>query len=62
MWKLVYHAELDIIQLFNVVSDPFEKINMLEEKPALAKRLQQDLIDYLGVVEGKTYHLIENKH
>lgn len=61
-WKLVYLAELDIIQLFNVVSDPSEKINMIEEKPVLARELQQELIEYIEFVEGKTYHLIMDMH
>jgi hypothetical protein len=54
-WKLVYLAELDLLQLFNVVTDPTEKINLLEENPALANELQQELIEYLEIVEGKTY-------
>ena len=61
-WKLVYLAELDLIQLFNVVSDPSEKTNMFEEKPVLASELQQELVEYLEFVEGKTYHLITDKH
>jgi arylsulfatase A-like enzyme len=54
-WKLVYLAELDVLQLFNVVTDPSEKANVLEENPALANELQQELIEYLKIVEGKTY-------
>ncbi|MDX2453832.1 sulfatase-like hydrolase/transferase, partial [Desulfosarcina sp.] len=34
-WKLVYFAEFDLLQLFNVTNDPEEKINLLTEEPAL---------------------------
>ncbi len=55
-WKLVYFAELDLLQLFNVVQDPLEKENLLHEYPSLAATMEQDLLDYLGKVEGKNYH------
>jgi len=56
-WKLVYFAELDLLQLFNVVTDPAEKNNLLNEEPELAALLQKKLFDYLKTVEGKTYYL-----
>jgi hypothetical protein len=54
-WKFIYFAELDLIQLFNVVEDPLEKKNLVEEKPELAAELEQQLLGYLKRVEGKTY-------
>jgi arylsulfatase A-like enzyme len=54
-WKFIYFAELDLIQLFNVVEDPLEKKNLVEEKPQLAAELEQQLLSYLKRVEGKTY-------
>jgi arylsulfatase A-like enzyme len=54
-WKLIYLAELDLMQLFNVVKDPLEKNNLLAEEPELAAELAQKLLDYLKAVEGKTY-------
>ncbi len=54
-WKLIYFAELDLLQLFNVVEDPMETQNLIEEKPRLAAELEQKLLDYLKQVEGKTY-------
>jgi glucan phosphoethanolaminetransferase (alkaline phosphatase superfamily) len=54
-WKLVYFAELDLLQLFNVLKDPLEKKNRLNERPYLAATMEQDLVDYLGKVEGRTY-------
>jgi glucan phosphoethanolaminetransferase (alkaline phosphatase superfamily) len=54
-WKLVYFAELDLLQLFNVIQDPLEKKNLLNERPFLAAEMEKDLIDYLGKVEGRTY-------
>ena len=54
-WKLVYLAELDLLQLFNVVSDPREKQNLVNEEPDLAAKLENSLLEYLKVVEGKTY-------
>ena len=60
-WKLVYFAELDLLQLFNVVKDPLEKNNLLAEEPELAAELAQELLDYLKAVEGKTYRSILSK-
>jgi len=60
-WKLVYLAELDLLQLFNVVTDPSEKTNLLAEKPALATELEKELLKYLKTVEGKTYRPIFSK-
>jgi len=54
-WKLVYFAELDLLQLFNVVTDPGEKNNLLNEEPELAMQLEKRLFDYLYKVEGRTY-------
>ena len=54
-WKLVYFAELDLLQLFNVLEDPMEKKNWLNERPSLAVKMEQDLVDYLEKIEGKTY-------
>jgi arylsulfatase A-like enzyme len=61
-WKLVYFAELDLLQLFNVIEDPLEKNNRLNERPSLAADMEKDLLDYLGEVEGKTYRgLLSNR-
>jgi arylsulfatase A-like enzyme len=57
-WKLVYFAELDLLQLFNVVSDPKEKNNLLNEEPELAAQLEKSLFNYLKMVEGKTYRAL----
>lgn len=60
-WKLVYLAELDLLQLFNVANDPSEKNNLLEEESALAGELEDELLEYLKIVEGKTYRAIFSK-
>ena len=61
-WKLVYFAELDLLQLFNVVRDPEEKVNLLEEEHAMAAELERELLDYLAKVEGKSYRpLLSNR-
>ena len=60
-WKLIYFAELDLLQLFNVVKDPLEKNNLLTEEPELAAELAQELLEYLKTVEGKTYRSILSK-
>ena len=60
-WKLVFLAELDLLQLFNVIKDPAEKNNLLEEETGLAANLEQELLEYLESVEGKTYHSIFSK-
>jgi hypothetical protein len=54
-WKLIYFAELDLLELFNVKEDPTEKKNLIEEKPELAAELEHQLLGYLKQVEGKTY-------
>jgi arylsulfatase A-like enzyme len=54
-WKLIYFAELDLLQLFNVVRDPMERDNLIQDKPKLAAELERELFDYLESVEGKTY-------
>ena len=59
-WKLVYLAELDLLQLFNVIRDPGEKNNLLNEEPQLAAQLQKKLFDYLKKVEGKTYRALND--
>ncbi len=56
-WKLVYFAELDLLQLFNVLNDPAEENNLLEEERVLAAELAHELLAYLERVEGKTYRL-----
>jgi glucan phosphoethanolaminetransferase (alkaline phosphatase superfamily) len=60
-WKLIYFAELDLLQLFNVVKDPSEKNNLLAEEPELAAELEQELLKYLKTVEGKTYRPLLTK-
>ena len=57
-WKLVYFAELDLLQLFNVIQDPLEKNNLLQEETDLAADLEKELVDYLEKVEGKTYRAL----
>jgi len=60
-WKLVYFSELDLLQLFNVLNDPSEKNNLLDEEPQLAAELEQELLEYLETVEGKTYRSVLSK-
>jgi hypothetical protein len=55
---LVYFAELDLLQLFNVIEDPQEKKNMIAEEPELAAELERVLLDYLEMVEGKLMKII----
>jgi arylsulfatase A-like enzyme len=59
-WKLVYFAELDLLQLFNVVKDPLEKHNLIAEEPKLAADLEHTLLEYLKKVEGRTYWSVLN--
>jgi hypothetical protein len=55
-WKLVYFAELDLLQLFNTVQDPSEMTNRVQERPDLAAELERELLSYLERIEGKKYH------
>jgi arylsulfatase A-like enzyme len=61
-WKLVYFAELDLLQLFNTVKDPMEKNNLLQEEPELAAEMEKELLAYLEKVEGKTYRPLLSKN
>ncbi len=54
-WKLIYSADFDLLQLFDVVDDPRERRNLVRERPALAADLERELIDYLAKVEGRSY-------
>jgi hypothetical protein len=54
-WKLIYFAEMDLLQLFNTAEDPGETKNLLQERPALAAELERELLGYLERVEGKSY-------
>ena len=54
-WKLVYFAGLDLFQLFNVIQDPMERNNLIQEEPGLAREMGKELFDYLAKVEGVNY-------
>ncbi len=54
-WKLVYSADFDLLQLFNTVSDPRERTNLIQERPELAVELERELFGYLERVGGKSY-------
>jgi len=54
-WKLVYFPEFDVLQLFNIVADPQEKKNLLQEEPQVAAELERELLGYLKRVERKSY-------
>jgi len=54
-WKLIYFAELDLLQLFNTIEDPGETRNLLQERPGLAGELERELLRYLARIEGKDY-------
>jgi hypothetical protein len=54
-WKLVYFAELDLLQLFNTVEEPQEMVNLLQERPNIAAELERELLRYLEQVERKKY-------
>jgi len=54
-WKLIYFAELDLLQLFNTVEDPGETRSLLQERPELAAELERELLRYLARIEGKDY-------
>jgi len=60
-WKLVYFAEFDLIQLFNVVQDPAEETNLIDEEPVLAAELEKELFNYLRKTEGRDYRSVLSK-
>ncbi|MCI0484803.1 MAG: sulfatase-like hydrolase/transferase, partial [candidate division NC10 bacterium] len=60
-WKFVYAAEFDLLQLFDTVSDPGERRNLLQEEPEMAAALEWELFGYLARVEGRSYRaLLDN--
>ncbi len=54
-WKLIWSAEFDQVQLFDVAVDPGERRSLVQEEPALAAALERDLLPYVARVEGRTY-------
>jgi hypothetical protein len=38
-----------------VIEDPLEKNNLINEQPFLPAKMEKELLDCLGKVEGKTY-------
>ena len=60
-WKLVYSADLDVLQLFNVVSDPLERLNLVQERPLLAAEMESELMGYLKRVQDRTYRPVMSR-
>jgi arylsulfatase A-like enzyme len=60
-WKLVYSADLDVLQLFNVVRDPLEQHNLLQEHSRLAAEMESELMGYLKRVQGRTYRPVMSR-
>jgi hypothetical protein len=54
-WKLIYSADFDLLQLFDVVDDPRERRNLVRERQLLAVDLERELISYLAKAEGRSY-------
>jgi hypothetical protein len=54
-WKLIYSADFDLVQLYDVATDPHERRNLVQRRPALAAELERELVDYLAAVGGRTY-------
>jgi hypothetical protein len=54
-WKLIYSADFDLLQLFDVVDDPRERRNLVRERQLLAVDLERELINYLAKAEGRSY-------
>ncbi len=54
-WKLIWSADLERLQLFDLETDPDERRSLLQERPALAAALERDLLAYLARVEGRVF-------
>jgi hypothetical protein len=54
-FKLTWSAERDLVQLFDVATDPGERHNLVRARSALAAELERELLGYLARVEGRTY-------
>jgi hypothetical protein len=54
-WKLVYWADFDVLELFDIAADPGERRNLLQERPALAAELERELLEYVARVSGAVY-------
>jgi hypothetical protein len=57
-WKLVYFADFDVLQLFNIVRDPRERASLLQEEPELAAQMEGELLGYLEKAGGKLYRAL----
>ncbi|HEV8673074.1 MAG TPA: sulfatase-like hydrolase/transferase [Methylomirabilota bacterium] len=54
-WKLVYSADFDLLELFDLADDPAERRNRLAERPDVAAALERELFGYLFRVTGRSY-------
>jgi hypothetical protein len=49
-YKLIKTVEDSLVQLFDVVDDPGEKVDLLHRLPAVARRLELSLETYRDVI------------
>ena len=52
-WKLVVHPKQELVELFDIAADPYEKANLAEKHPAKVKELNE-LIDLHSSRDGQT--------
>lgn len=46
-WKFIYSMDSEERELYNILSDPLEQNNVINEEPAVAYQLEQKLFDWL---------------
>lgn len=51
-YKLIGEKELDSFELYDILNDPYEKNNIIDQKPEIAKELEIDLRTWLLSVEN----------
>ena len=52
-WKLIHYYEDNINELYDIESDPYEKINLADSNPKETNRLSKKLMDWLQEVNAR---------
>jgi HEAT repeat protein len=64
-WKLIVEPSLKLYELYNLKSDPLERVNMYDGKPALARELVQEIqvwLDGLAKAENEAETALNMGH
>lgn len=52
-WKLVANGDLSYLELFDIVADPYEKVDVKESRPQVAARLLREITQWKSTLPAK---------